>query len=400
MEYKNSEIETILGTMEKIQIHKLAGLETLDKNRQKDQRASRLQKKLDNARNESKRFYMKNKRGMATSQTEDRVAGVRRAAFENMDAYLNGSSGVTKNNMKMMSASADTFDDIKLKLSDFHAKGGQSYIEQTPSRFTRGEALDAKPQAVDVGHYYPRYTEVDKQATAQSFAGNHSFLSAEQRRKREEEFKEQTSLPEFHGLSPIKKKKKVLAYQNLLKVPMRENPFRPPSPYYRERKTLQAVASTINCSQCIKRGTPFVFEPTHLIEKRQVDGKFNSRLDASVLEFGKRGGHKSIVDGFYNPHESRFDAQPTSSLCGGEVYPAHATSTSLLKDRSSKSSFSPIASRSYHGRGFATYSKYNASADTLHKLKRPAVPHQANVPSINLGSYAGRKPDTLFSIPG
>ena len=41
-DYKNDQIETILGTIEKIQIHKLAGLEALDKSKRRDVKGSQI----------------------------------------------------------------------------------------------------------------------------------------------------------------------------------------------------------------------------------------------------------------------------------------------------------------------------------------------------------------------
>ena len=84
----------------------------------------------------------------------------------------------------MLSQGTDTFDDIKLKLADHHAKGATSFLNKATSRRRRAEALDIVPNGAEVGKYYPRFHEVEKRIKSQTFAGRYNFLTDEERKKK------------------------------------------------------------------------------------------------------------------------------------------------------------------------------------------------------------------------
>ena len=104
----------------------------------------------------------------------------------NLDAYMKmirKEPSQKKLRGKMLSQGNDTFDDIRLKLLDFQLKGKLSYIKKTPSRKKRSDILDIRPNGVEVGRYNPRFHEIDRRVTAQSFAGTYNFLTDEERAK-------------------------------------------------------------------------------------------------------------------------------------------------------------------------------------------------------------------------
>ena len=105
----------------------------------------------------------------------------------------------------------------------------------------------------------------------------------------------------------------------MLHPPVKNDPFQPVKSYYHERMTLQTAGSTVNCHKCIRRGNPFNFEPEHVIEKNKTNSQFTKRLDSHIIDFNKRTGHGTITDGYVTAHESRFESNPTSGLCGGEI---------------------------------------------------------------------------------
>ena len=170
--------------------------------------------------------------------------------------------------------------------------------------------------------------------------------------------------------------------------PSRGDPFQPAKSYYHERMTLQTAGSTVNCHKCIRRGNPFNFEPEHQIEKVKANSQFSRRLDTHIIDFNKRTGHGTITDGFFSAHEGRFETNPTSSFCGGEIQ-----RYSLIRPGTTDDSQRNSTSR---GRWTFTTNDYF----DVTSVKRPLVAHQANTPSIRLGNYAKRKPDDYFYLPG
>lgn len=144
----------------------------------------------------------------------------------------------------------------------------------------------------------------------------------------------------------------------------------------------------MNCHKCIRRGTPFVFEPEHIIEKNKTNNQFSKREDSHIIDFNKRTGHGSITDGYFTVSDGRFESNPTSGFCGGEVQRLSLTRAGTASNSQDKSS----------SRARWTWTT-NDYLD-MTSVKRPLIAHQANVPAIRIGQYAKRRPESYFHLPG
>ena len=101
--------------------------------------------------------------------------------------------------------------------------------------------MDIKQNGVEVGRYNPKFHEIDKRVTTQTFAGPYNFLTDEERKNKKQGFDDRELADRKEGkpqLSPNQKKKKMEAQMRQLHPPQRDNPFKPGQSFYHERKTL------------------------------------------------------------------------------------------------------------------------------------------------------------------
>ena len=112
--------------------------------------------------------------------------------------------------------------------------------------------------------------------------------------------------------------------------------------------------------------------------------------------------------------DSRFETNPASTFLAGEIMPSASLATKMLlrshgpKSKSinfrttsistaksqTRGNFA-VTSRTTHHDGFVSTS-YNELIGT----KRPLVADLANVPTVKIGQYSKRNPDTLFYRQG
>ena len=106
-----------------------------------------------------------------------------------------------------------------------------------------------------------------------------------------------------------------------------------------------------------------------------------------------------FIEGYYSAHESRFESNPTSGFCGGEIQP-YTPARSHMKPFAPNTTDGGASTPSQYARRGAWVETRNSSADAGSRVRRPLVAHQANTPSIRLGEYARRTPKGYFYLQG
>ena len=215
----------------------------------------------------------------------------------------------------------------------------------------------------------------------------------------------------------MKQKRQLRHSKDNIKPSERPDPFKPPKTCYVERTNLSSLPiSDHNCRNCIRKGSPFSAFNDWELQKISANWQFSSRVNSHNMSFSGYAPHKTIIEGYYKVTDSRFETNPGSSFCGGEVMDSSATSQRLMLTAQGTGGFgSGYGTRKINSRtksfnvqsstlsGQMSRSFYDTSRTQANELlgtKRPLVANQANVPTVKIASFSKRNPDTLFHLQG
>mmetsp|Transcript_9523 Transcript_9523/g.12982 ORF Transcript_9523/g.12982 Transcript_9523/m.12982 type:complete len:133 (+) Transcript_9523:1151-1549(+) len=121
--------------------------------------------------------------------------------------------------------------------------------------------------------------------------------------------------------------------------------------------------------------------------------------DEMISTFTFSCPRRTILDGFPNPTDSRFETAPATSFLAGEVYEQQST----YNDRLRLTGMTSTAG----GKFFSSRSSVNSTK--VSKLspmcqtpvdKRPIKANLANVPTVKIANYSKRDPSKLFYLQG
>ena len=140
----------------------------------------------------------------------------------------------------------------------------------------------------------------------------------------------------------------------------------------------------------------------HELLRKWADWKYPSRDDMMDRPFKRKKNEelistftfqcprRTILDGFPNPTDARFETAPCSSFLAGEVHEQESSYNNKLRSTMGGTTGKFFTSRS--SVGSTKVSRFQSMIQTPVE-KRPIVANLANVPSVKIANYSKRNPD-------
>lgn len=141
----------------------------------------------------------------------------------------------------------------------------------------------------------------------------------------------------------MKKKRETRKQFKDLKPSERPDPFKPPESYYIDRKSYAPDGN--HCRQCWTHVNkhPVPAAEDHDLLRKWADWKYPMRDDMVDRPFKRKKNdelpqtftfscpRRTILDGFPNPTDSRFETAPASSFLAGEVHEQESSYNNRLR---------------------------------------------------------------------
>ncbi len=210
-------------------------------------------------------------------------------------------------------------------------------VRKALTRQQHKQVHDLRQHGKEVGAYRPIFSVIDPTETAQSFYGQQRYVDDKRRhqmqRKLQKEALEIENTDRDSRETSIvkdimKRKRQLRSKQDNLKPSLRPDPFQPAKSWYQDRSAHESIPadSKHTCANCIRKGSPFSAFNDWEKQKISANWQFSARVNSHSMGFGGYCPHKTITEGYFNVTDSRFESNPGSTFCGGEVMDTSANS--------------------------------------------------------------------------